>query len=73
MSSTALQMQSARRERIRGYKDYLAKYAIGVGGLAVIGAVLLMMFFFFFQVAPLFSSANMEKVATFDRPGKLRR
>lgn len=38
--------------------------------MAVIGAVLLMMFFFFYQVAPLFSSATMEKVATYDRPGQ---
>lgn len=70
MSSTALQMQSARRERLRGYKDFIAKYAIGIGGMAVIGAVLLMMFFFFFQVAPLFSSASMDKLATYDRPGQ---
>jgi phosphate transport system permease protein len=72
MSSTALQMQSARRERMRGYKEFIAKYAIGVGGLAVIGAVLLMMFFFFYQVAPLFSSATMEKLATYDRPGQAK-
>lgn len=70
MSSTALQMQSARRERMRGYKDFIAKYAIGIGGMAVIGAVLLMMFFFFYQVAPLFSSASMEQVATYERPGQ---
>jgi phosphate transport system permease protein len=68
MSSTALQMQSARRERMRGYKDFIAKYAIGVGGLAVIGAVLLMMFFFFYQVAPLFTSATMERLASYQRP-----
>lgn len=69
MSSTDLHMQSARRERMRGYKDFIAKYAIGVGGVAVIGAVLLMMFFFFYQVAPLFSSASMDKLASYDRPG----
>ena len=69
MSSTALQTQSARRERMRGYKEHIARYAIGIGGVAVIGAVLLMMFFFFFQVAPLFSSATMDKVAAYDRPG----
>ncbi len=70
MSSTALQTQSARRERMRGYKDFIAKHAIGIGGMAVIGAVLLMMFFFFYQVAPLFSSASMEQVATYERPGQ---
>ena len=29
----------------------------------------LMMFFFFYQVAPLFSSASMDKLASYDRPG----
>lgn len=72
MSATVLQMQSDRRERLRGYKDYIARYAIGVGGMAVIGAVLLMMFFFFYQVAPLFSSASMDKVASYDRPGQAK-
>jgi phosphate transport system permease protein len=60
--------QSLKREQFRAYKDLIAKYAIGVGGLTVIGAVLLMMFFFFFQVAPLFTSAEMERVASYERP-----
>ncbi len=60
--------RSQRRERFRSYKDVVAKYAIGLGGLTVIGAVLLMMFFFFYQVAPLFTSASMDRVASYERP-----
>jgi phosphate transport system permease protein len=63
-----MQIQSLRRERFRAYKDLIAKYAIGVGGLTVIGAVLLMMFFFFYQVSPLFTSAEMQRAASYERP-----
>lgn len=63
-----MQIQSLRRERFRSYKDLIAKYAIGVGGLTVIGAVLLMMFFFFYQVSPLFTSAEMQRIASYERP-----
>lgn len=63
-----MQIESLRRERFRAYKDLIAKYAIGVGGLTVIGAVLLMMFFFFYQVSPLFTSAEMQRSASYERP-----
>ncbi len=59
---------SQSRERFRAYKDIAARYAIGAGGLAVIGAVLLMMAFFFLQVAPLFVSATFERVTTYEHP-----
>jgi phosphate transport system permease protein len=57
------------RERLRAFKDVSARYVIGAGGFAVIGAVLLMMAFFFLQVAPLFVSATFERVTTYQQPG----
>jgi phosphate transport system permease protein len=57
------------RERLRAFKDVSARYVIGAGGFAVIGAVLLMMAFFFLQVAPLFVPATFERVTTYQQPG----
>lgn len=63
------QSLSLGRERLRTYKDIGARYAIGAGGFAVIGAVLLMMAFFFLQVAPLFVPATFERVTTYQQLG----
>ncbi len=62
------QSLSLGRERLRAYKDIGARYAIGAGGFAVIGAVLLMMAFFFLQVAPLFVSATFDRVTSYEHP-----
>lgn len=61
--------ESARRERWRLIKDVTARYAISLGGLAVIGAVLLMMAFLFLVVLPLFVPATLDKTASYARPG----
>ena len=58
-----------RRIRLRNFKDKVAGYGISVGGIAVITAVLLIMFFLVYVVAPLFSSASIEKRAEFNIPG----
>lgn len=61
--------ESVRRERWRLIKDVTARYAISMGGLAVIGAVLLMMAFLFLVVLPLFVPATLDKTASYARPG----
>ncbi|VAW44260.1 Phosphate transport system permease protein PstC (TC 3.A.1.7.1), partial [hydrothermal vent metagenome] len=58
-----------RRIRIRNFKDRFARYGISFGGISVITAVLLIMFFLVYVVAPLFTSATVEKFSTFKTPG----
>ncbi|GKT12449.1 MAG: phosphate transport system permease protein [Thiomicrorhabdus sp.] len=58
-----------RRIRIRNFKDKFASYGISTGGIAVITAVMLIMFFLVYVVAPLFTLAKVDHVATFDLPG----
>ncbi len=58
-----------RRIRIRNFKDRFARYGISFGGISVITAVLLIMFFLVYVVAPLFTSATVEKHSTFNLPG----
>ncbi len=58
-----------RRIRIRNFKDRFARYGISFGGISVITAVLLIMFFLVYVVAPLFTSATVEKHSVFDLPG----
>lgn len=61
-----------RRIRIRNFKDRFARYGISLGGISVITAVLLIMFFLVYVVAPLFTSATVEKHSTFDIPGSVQ-
>ena len=58
-----------RRIRIRNFKDHFARYSISFGGVSVIAAVLLIMFFLVYVVAPLFTSATVEKFSAFKTPG----
>ncbi len=61
-----------RRIRIRNFKDRFARYGISLGGVSVITAVLLIMFFLVYVVAPLFTSATVEKDASFNVPGSVQ-
>ena len=46
-------------------KDVLARYAISVGGVGVILAVVLIFFYLLFVVVPLFKSAQLEEVTSY--------
>jgi len=61
-----------RRIRIRNFKDRFARYGISLGGISVITAVLLIMFFLVYVVAPLFTSATVEKHSAFNIPGSVQ-
>jgi len=60
---------SASHRRRRMVKDTLTRYAVGVGGISVIIAIVLIFFYLLFVVLPLFQSANVEKRASYSVPG----
>ncbi|HFC54341.1 MAG TPA: phosphate ABC transporter permease, partial [Gammaproteobacteria bacterium] len=55
-------------QRARMMKDVLARYAISVGGIGVIIAVVLIFFYLLFVVVPLFEPAELERVASYRLP-----
>ncbi len=52
-------------QRARIMKDVLARYAISVGGIGVILAVVLIFFYLLFVVVPLFKPAKLESVTSY--------
>ncbi len=52
-------------------KDALTRYAVGVGGISVIIAIVLIFFYLLFVVLPLFQSAEVEKRANYNAPGSV--
>ena len=61
---------AVRRRRIRNFKDVFARYAIGVGGVSVIVAVVLIAFYLFYVVFPMFLPASMTKLGDITVPGE---
>ena len=57
-----------RHRKNRKLKDKLASVSIGAGGISVIVAITLIFFYLLYEVAPLFTSAEAERVATYDVP-----
>ncbi len=53
------------RQRTRILKDIVARYAITVGGISVIMAVVLIFFYLLFVVIPLFKPAEIEEIASY--------
>ncbi len=49
----------------RSIRDVLARYLVGVGGVAVIGSIILIFLFLFAVVFPLFKGAVMHEVASY--------
>jgi phosphate transport system permease protein len=60
---------SANHRRRRKVKDTLTRYAVGVGGISVIIAIVLIFFYLLFVVLPLFQSADVEQRASYSTPG----
>lgn len=60
---------AVRRRRIRQGKDHFARYAIGVGGISVILAVVLIAFYLFYVVVPMFLPADIEAREGYAAPG----
>ena len=67
-SSASVDFNSAQVKRynhVRKVKDTVARYAIGVGGMGVIAAILLIFLYLMYEVVPLFQSAKVKQVSTF--------
>lgn len=53
-----------RHRALRFFKDHFARWAVAVGGLGVIAAILLIFFYLIYEVAPLFKNAHIEEETT---------
>ena len=51
--------------RRRSLKDFIARYLIGAGGVAVIGSIVLIFVFLFSVVFPLFKDAKLHEVSSY--------
>ncbi len=51
--------------RRRSFRDVLARYLVGAGGIAVIGSIILIFLFLFAVVFPLFKGASLHEVTTY--------
>ncbi len=55
-----------RRRAWRTFKDVLAHYSIGIGGISVIFSVVLIFFYLAYVVLPLFKSAHIEPLVEYN-------
>ncbi len=51
--------------RRRSIKDFLARYLVGAGGIAVIASIILIFLFLFAVVFPLFKGASLHEIASY--------
>lgn len=58
----------ARTRRWRLFKDHLARYGMGIGGVSVIIAVVLIFFYLFYVVVPMFQPAHAKAAAQYAVP-----
>jgi phosphate transport system permease protein len=68
-SSVSGSMRSERFHLWRSRKDRAVRWAIGVGGIGVIGAVVLIFFYLLWVVFPLFLSAETRLAGEWEAPG----
>lgn len=61
--------EPAAHLRWRHLKDRVARHGVGIGGVAVLGALLLIFVYLLIEVAPLFAPASAEQRAEFKLPG----
>lgn len=59
-----------RHRKTRKFKDSFARVSIGTGGISVIVAITLIFFYLLYEVAPLFASAEAERLAAYELPAK---
>ncbi|MDM7999385.1 MAG: hypothetical protein QUS33_05125, partial [Dehalococcoidia bacterium] len=57
-----------RYNRIRHWKDRIAGYAIGAGGVAVLASILLIFLYLLYEVAPMFMPASVKEEAIYALP-----
>ena len=49
-----------RKRRMRALKDRMARWAVSIGGMAVLGAITLIFFYLAYVVLPMFQGASMD-------------
>ena len=49
-----------RKRRLRALKDRMARWAVSIGGMAVLGAITLIFFYLAYVVLPMFQGASLE-------------
>ncbi|MDB2384679.1 ABC transporter permease subunit [Endozoicomonas sp.] len=54
-----------RRQSLRLLKDRLAQWAVAMGGLGVIAAILMIFFYLLYEVAPLLKRAELTQVSSY--------
>ena len=59
-----------RHRKTRKFKDQFARISVGTGGISVIVAITLIFFYLLYEVAPLFASAEAERLASYEVPAK---
>ena len=59
-----------RHRKTRKFKDSFARVSIGTGGISVIVAITLIFFYLLYEVAPLFASAEAERLAAYELPAQ---
>jgi phosphate transport system permease protein len=62
--------ETSQSHRKRMFKDKLAGYLVGLGGVSVIFAIALIFFYFLYVVIPLFQSADVNKEAEYTLQGQ---
>ena len=62
--------ENLRRRRWRMLKDRMATRGVAMGGMSVILAIVLIFFYLLFVVLPLFTAADVERVADYDLPSE---
>ncbi len=67
-SESRLQPAFGRAMGMRMFRDTLAHYMVGLGGMGVIIAILLIFFYLVYIVMPLFAPAEANKVAQYNLP-----
>jgi phosphate transport system permease protein len=53
-----------RKRRLRALKDRMARWAVSIGGMAVLGAITLIFFYLAYVVFPMFQGASLENGKT---------
>jgi len=66
---TPLAEQAVTQRRIRAWKDAVARWAVAVGGVAVVGALLMIFVYLLAEVLPLFRGASATARAGYAAPG----
>ena len=59
-----------RYNQMRKIKDKMASAGVGIGGVSVLAAILLIFFYLLYEVIPMFQSAEVKQLYSFELPEK---